>query len=1085
MATITRRQSQDETLKRTRSIPFKNLPFAEVHLTSASTKQQQHPSTTTVNHRNRPVLLPIHTNIRPIRRLPSRSRMHSAFFNRTPRSGSSYASSPRSPAVDAMDEDSQTSGRKRKRGTGNENIDSNGGGLVNKSPLKRSKSAYASLGKGRAPSNRDMAVDEPPARRATVVVESSPEEPEQVPEEDEETEPEDGPIDSSDDHYVSEAPPWQLRRLKKEDLLRIYGLAGLSSVGDVGEDLTKTDLITAILRAVCIPSLQSDTYPTLTTYKKQRKNSKGSASSPRTRTASTHSPPSSAANTDGNDGGAEESDVFDDDDDGKRARKLRRSATTHANLTSGLPTNQLKKSRSINFREVNGQLEEGESSSRRTRFAADQRKGVDGRRRTSGQASRRSSPSSPGPSAENGFYSAKNQSPRHTRLRQSSKTLLDPKGKGKHVEFSDDQDGTEDESQLSTADEADNPKDEDWEDEEATPRKSRMPRDREMATPTKLSGAFKRQASLTRNQSKMRVFSPKKLRSRTSKTNLASDGDAGASTNPLRRSSSSRRNMTRKVKPSRSLREPDSEDDNRDFPADEDVIEESQDEEVDELMDEDTQPTVQATQPEDESSDLTELSSGESDLTEMSDEDDNYGEQAEESPAPEETPKPARTRTRSASNSKRSEGSSRSRKRSGPEIAAVALPLTRRASRRKLKSPTPEVEEEAEEDEVLESAADDDAEVETRDEEAEEEEEAEVEPRVLRNGKVVGAADEEEEEEDQIDEDESTEEAEAMDEDGDAEVVDGAVDEDEDMEGDFDLTEATAKSLIKLRRDDLVRLCEARDLEPEGTKTQLVSNLLQWRDQVAQAPSSSTQPSSRASTVRAPSTYRGQQNDGSPVLLRSNRIHLGISIPEDTKTTPVMMVSELCTNGDLFDYIRNEKPPTLRKLLNLMLDIARGLDYLHNIHKPSVIHRDCKSSNILITGKVTAKIADFGLAKVKQSTRSMVKSLVGTVNWQAPELWHAHPKYDHKVDVFSCAMVFWEMLQWHNPSKKYPWEGMNEHAIYEEVGAKKNRPSLTGCRKQWCPEIVDLVMRMWAQDPKQRPPIREVVEELESIIANL
>lgn len=1076
-----------------------------------------------------------------------------------------------------MDEDSQTSSRKRKRGTGNENIDNNGGGLVNKSPLKRSKSAYASLGKGRAPTNRDMPVDEPPARRATVVVESSRAEPEDVPDEDDETEPEDGPIDSSDDHYVSSAPPWQLRRLKKEDLLRIYGLAGLSSVGDVGEDLTKTDLITAIIRA--------------------RKNSKGSASSPRTRTVSTHSPPSSAANTDGNDAGAEESDVFDDEDDEKRARKLRRSATTHANLGSGLPTNQLKKTRSMNFREGNGQPEDGESSSRRTRFAADNKKGADGRRRTSGQTSHRSSrssPSSPGPSVENGFYSAKNQSPRHTRLRQPSKTILDPKGKGKHVEFSDDQDGTGDESQPSTADEGDNPKDEDWEDEEATPRKSKLPMDREMATPTKLSGAFKRQASLTRTQSKMRVFSPKKLRSRTSKTNLAADGDAGddTTTNPLlRRSSSSRRNLSRKVKPSRSLREPDSEDDHRDFPPDEGVIEESQDEEVDELMDEDTQPTMQATQPEDESSDLTELSSAESDLTEMSDEDDNYGEQAEESPGPEETPKPARTRTRSASQSKRSEGSSRSRKRSGPEIVAVALPLTRRASRRKLKSPTPEVEEDPEEDEILESAADDDAEVEAGDEEAEDE--AEVEPRVLRNGKVVGAADEEEE--DQIDEDESTEEAEPMEEDGDAEVeaeaVDEAVDEDEDMEGDFDLTEATAKSLIKLRRDDLVRLCEARDLEPEGTKTQLVTNLLQWRDQVAQAPSSSTQPSSRASTVRAPSTYRGQHHNGSPVLLRSNRVHvtqpdspdpdpdheeilligskgkhheggdeleldleslgledreipierltklekigsggfkdvyigklrnrkvaiaefrghlgpmdikelklladfnhpnvvrfLGISIPEDTKTTPVMMVSELCTNGDLFDYIRNEKPPTLRKLLNLMLDIAGGLDYLHNIHKPSVIHRDCKSSNILITGKVTAKIADFGLAKVKQSTRSMVKSLVGTVNWQAPELWHAHPKYDHKVDVFSCAMVFWEMLQWHNPSKKYPWEGMNEHAIYEEVGAKKNRPSLTGCRKLWCPEIVDLVMRMWAQDPKQRPPIREVVEELESIIAGL
>lgn len=109
--------------------------------------------------------------------------------------------------------------------------------------------------------------------------------------------------------------------------------------------------------------------------------------------------------------------------------------------------------------------------------------------------------------------------------------------------------------------------------------------------------------------------------------------------------------------------------------------------------------------------------------------------------------------------------------------------------------------------------------------------------------------------------------------------------------------------------------------------------------------------------------------------------------------------------------------------LSIMLDIAHGLEYLH-MRKPSVIHRDCKSSNILITSRGIAKITDFGLAKVKQSTRSMVRSLVGTVNWQAPELWHPAPKYNHKVDVFSCAMVFWEMLQWHlgKDRVKFPWE---------------------------------------------------------------
>lgn len=71
-----------------------------------------------------------------------------------------------------------------------------------------------------------------------------------------------------------------------------------------------------------------------------------------------------------------------------------------------------------------------------------------------------------------------------------------------------------------------------------------------------------------------------------------------------------------------------------------------------------------------------------------------------------------------------------------------------------------------------------------------------------------------------------------------------------------------------------------------------------------------------------------------------------------------------------------------------------------------------------------AKITDFGLARVKNTTRSMIRSLVGTVNWQAPELWVAHPRYNEKVDCYAAGLVFWECLQWHQPVKKYPFEGM-------------------------------------------------------------
>jgi hypothetical protein len=78
---------------------------------------------------------------------------------------------------------------------------------------------------------------------------------------------------------------------------------------------------------------------------------------------------------------------------------------------------------------------------------------------------------------------------------------------------------------------------------------------------------------------------------------------------------------------------------------------------------------------------------------------------------------------------------------------------------------------------------------------------------------------------------------------------------------------------------------------------------------------------------------------------------------------------------------------------------------------------------------------------------------------------------------------------------------MNEHAIYDIVGAKRQRyvlwasfsiywiliyifyrPSISGLRKAWCPEIVDLVERMWAQEHQDRPAMSEVVEELEQMV---
>lgn len=116
------------------------------------------------------------------------------------------------------------------------------------------------------------------------------------------------------------------------------------------------------------------------------------------------------------------------------------------------------------------------------------------------------------------------------------------------------------------------------------------------------------------------------------------------------------------------------------------------------------------------------------------------------------------------------------------------------------------------------------------------------------------------------------------------------------------MSSATKKTLVRLRRGDLIKLCESRDLDAEGTKPQLAQTLLQWRDSqdasTTSAPSSSStaRPSSMTRlNGRRPRT-RSQSKSSSvtpPVLMRSHRIH------EDEPVTPPLSKEKKDGEGDL------------------------------------------------------------------------------------------------------------------------------------------------------------------------------------------
>ena len=94
--------------------------------------------------------------------------------------------------------------------------------------------------------------------------------------------------------------------------------------------------------------------------------------------------------------------------------------------------------------------------------------------------------------------------------------------------------------------------------------------------------------------------------------------------------------------------------------------------------------------------------------------------------------------------------------------------------------------------------------------------------------------------------------------------------------------------------------------------------------------------------------------------------------------------------------------------LTISLDIARGLHFLHDEYRQPVIHRDVKSSNVLLTSKFEAKLSDFGLAVVGSEESSVSAGpSVGTRPYTAPEIFNKI--ISPKGDVYGLGIIYYEL----------------------------------------------------------------------------
>ncbi|KAL6180224.1 hypothetical protein ACLB2K_046891 [Fragaria x ananassa] len=200
-----------------------------------------------------------------------------------------------------------------------------------------------------------------------------------------------------------------------------------------------------------------------------------------------------------------------------------------------------------------------------------------------------------------------------------------------------------------------------------------------------------------------------------------------------------------------------------------------------------------------------------------------------------------------------------------------------------------------------------------------------------------------------------------------------------------------------------------------------------------------------------------------------------------------LLVYEYMPNGNLWDALHKGwihlEWPTRHQIA---LGIAQGLSYLHHDLMPPIIHRDIKSTNILLDVNYLPKVADFGIAKVLQARGgkdSTTTVIAGTYGYLAPEYAYSS-KATTKCDVYSFGVVLMELI-----TGKKPVEaefGDNKNIIYwvsNKVDTKEGAMEVLDKRlsesfKEEMIQVLRIAVRCTYKAPSLRPTMKEVVQLL-------
>ncbi|CAH8387287.1 unnamed protein product [Eruca vesicaria subsp. sativa] len=172
--------------------------------------------------------------------------------------------------------------------------------------------------------------------------------------------------------------------------------------------------------------------------------------------------------------------------------------------------------------------------------------------------------------------------------------------------------------------------------------------------------------------------------------------------------------------------------------------------------------------------------------------------------------------------------------------------------------------------------------------------------------------------------------------------------------------------------------------------------------------------------------------------------------------------------------------------VNIIIGAAKGLAYLHHDCSPRIIHRDIKSSNILLDGNLEARVSDFGLAKLLEDEESHITTIVaGTFGYLAPEYMQSG-RATEKTDVYSFGVLVLEVLSGKLPTdtsfieKGYNVVGWLNFLISENRAREIVDRSCQGVETESLDALISIATKCVSSSPDERPTMHRVVQLLES-----